>query len=432
MKTIGSAISLLLGIFAVVAYPQASVESPGSSSILIKAGRLLDVRKGSYIENAGIWIERWRIKEVGLLSQVGAHAPKNAEIIDLSRATVLPGLIDCHTHLLARFAGTPSGYVLGLATKSQAFRALEGAANARATLNAGFTTVRDVENEGSGYADVALRDAIKQGLVDGPRMQVATRAIAAVGQYNPFGVSPDLTDFPTGAQMVSGAEDARRAAREQIGHGADLIKVYADWRYPTLTVEEMHVVVEEAHKQGLKVAAHATTPEGIKNAVGAGVDSIEHGHGADRQALEAIKEKGVFLVATVGVVDETVEKANPERRQRMEPFLRGVEQEVKEAMSLGVKMASGFDASEIGLHGKNAEELVGLVRRGLSPTDAIRAATVNAAELLGWQDRVGAVETEKFADLIAVDGDPLTDITVLLEVKFVMKEGTVVKNMFAR
>ncbi len=437
MKTVGSVVSLLLGLYSVVAYPQPSVESPPGSSILVKAGRLLDVRKGSYLENAEIWIEHGRIREVGLGSQVGAHAPKNAEIVDLSRATVLPGLIDSNTHLLARFAGTPDGYLLGLATKSQAFRALEGAANARATLNAGFTTVRDVENEGSGYADIALRDAIQQGLVDGPRMQVATRAIAAVGQYNPFGVSPDLTEFPTGAQMVSGVEDARRAVREQIGPGADLIKVYADWQHPTLTVEEMHVVVEEAHKQGLKVAAHATTPEGIKNAVSAGVDSIEHGHRADRHALEMIKEKGIFLVPTVGVIDETVEKlksrvATPEQRQQMDTFLRGIEQEVKEAMGLGVKIASGFDASEVGLHGKNAEELVGLVRRGLSPADAIRAATVNAAELLGWEDRIGAVEAGKFADLIAVNGDPLADITVLLQVKFVMKEGTQVKNAYAR
>jgi imidazolonepropionase-like amidohydrolase len=171
---------------------------------------------------------------------------------------------------MARFASTPDAYLLSLATKSEAFRALEGAADARVTLLAGFTTVRDVENEGSMYADVALRDAIQQGLVDGPRMQVATRAIAAVGQYNPFGVSPDLTNFPTGAQMVSGVEETRRAVREQIGHGADLIKVYADWQHPTLTIEEMRVVVEEAHKQGLKVAAHATTPTGIKNAVTAG------------------------------------------------------------------------------------------------------------------------------------------------------------------
>ena len=255
-----SALYLLL-VSSVVTYAQQSLARRPVSAVLMKAGRVLDVRKGSYLENPGIWIEQGRIKEVGPLAMVEAHAPKEAEIIDLGRATVLPGLIDCHTHLMARFPDTPNGYILDLATKSQAFRALEGAANARATLNAGFTTVRDVENEGSGYADVALRDAIRQGLVDGPRMQVATRAIAAVGQYNPFGVSPDLRDFPTGAQMVSGAEDARRAVREQIGHGADLIKVYADWQHPTLTAEEMRVVVEEAHKQGRKVAAHATTPE---------------------------------------------------------------------------------------------------------------------------------------------------------------------------
>ena len=404
--------------------------------MLVKAGKLLDVRNGVYLENQAIWIEGGRIKEVGPVSQIQARTPKNAEIVDLSGATVLPGLIDCHTHLMSRFEAGPNGYLLGLATKSQAFRALEGAANARVTLNAGFTTVRDVENEGSLYADVALRDAINQGLVDGPRMQVATRAIAAVGQYNPFGVSPDLTDFPTGAQMVSGVDEARRAVREQIGHGADLIKVYADWAHPTLTIEEMHAVVEEAHKQGIKVAAHATTPEGIKNAVIAGVDSIEHGHRADRQALEMIKEKGIFLVPTVGVIDERAarlqsEPLNPQQRQRFDAFVEGINQEIKLSMSLGIKIASGFDASGIAGQGKNANELVALVHHGLPILDAIRAATVNAGELMGWQDRVGAIETGKFADLIAVQGDPLSDITVLQQVKFVMKEGTVVKNQLA-
>jgi len=264
-------------------------------------------------------------------------------------------------------------------------------------------------------------------------MLVATRAIAAVGQYNPFGVSPDLTDFPTGAQMISGADEARRAVREQIGHGADLIKVYADWRNPTLTVEEMRVIVEEAHKQKRKVAAHATTPEGIANAVTAGVDSIEHGTGADRRALEMIKEKGIFWVPTLGVIDNIMAERKatdlpPEQRQQIDGLMQSIDRNIQQARSLGIKIASGFDASAITRQGKNAEELVSLVRHGLPPADTLRAATVNAAELMGWQDRVGAIEPGKFADLIAVEGDPLVDITILQRVKFVMKEGTVVKK----
>jgi len=432
MKTPAFVFALALALLPAFAIPQ----SQPAPSVLVKAGKLLDVRKGAYIEGGAIWIEGDRIKEVGRIAEVQGHAPHDARVIDLSRATVLPGLIDCHTHLMARFASTPDGYLLGLATKSQAFRALEGAADARVTLYAGFTTVRDVENEGSGYADVALRDAIEQGLVEGPRMQVATRAIAAVGQYNPFGVSPDLTNFPTGAQMVSGVEEARRAVREQIEYGADLIKVYADWQHPTLTVEEIRVVVEEAHKQGLRVAAHATTAEGIKNAVTAGVDSIEHGHRADREDLEMMKAKGTFLVPTVGGIDASFERTKnepmtPEQRERREAFLRTVQQSVQQAMILGVKIASGFDASGPARQGKNADELVALAKRGMPPLEAIRAATLNAAELMGWEDRVGAIEGGKYADLIAVEGDPLADIAVLQQVKFVMKSGTVLKDTLA-
>ena len=236
MKTRAFVLALVLALYPALAISQAQP----AASVLVKSGKLLDVRKGKYIENAGIWIEGERIKEVGRVSEVQSHAPKDAKIIELGRATILPGLIDCHTHIMARMPDTDDSYTLALATKSQAFRALEGAFNARLTLNAGFTTIRDVENEGSGYADVALRDAIEQGLAEGPRMQVATRAIAAVGQYEPFGISPDLPDFPTGAQMVSGVEEARRAVREQIGHGADLIQIYADWQQPTLTVDGGH------------------------------------------------------------------------------------------------------------------------------------------------------------------------------------------------
>ena len=405
-------------------------------SVVVKAAKLLDVRKGSYVENAAIWIEGERIKEVGPAPEIQAHAPKGLKIVDLGSATVLPGLIDCHTHIMARIPRGDDGYIINLATKSQAFRALEGAYNARITLEAGYTTIRDVESEGSEYADVALRDAISQGLAVGPRMQVATRAIAAVGQYNPFGVSPDLKDFPTGAQMISGPEEARRAVREQIGHGADLIKVYADWEHPTLTVEEMRVIVEEAHKQKLKVAAHATTPEGIKNALTAGVDSIEHGHGINHEDLEMMKAQGTFLVPTIGAIDLDVEASkdkpmSPEQRKRFDAFLKGIGQEVQTARSLGVKMAAGFDSAEAETQGKNATELESMVKRGLTPTEAIQAATVNASDLLNWQDRVGALEPGHYADVIAVDGDPLKDITVLQHVKFVMKSGEVVKNAVA-
>jgi imidazolonepropionase-like amidohydrolase len=431
---------MFLAIPSLLALAQDS-EPRATGYVVVKAARLLDVRKGSYVENAAIWIEGERIKEVGRAADVQAHAPREAKVIDLGHAAILPGLIDCHTHIMSREEEGPNSYIVVLATKSQAFRALEGAYNARITLEAGYTTIRDVENEGSGYADVALRDAISQGLAEGPRMQVATRAIAAVGQYNPFGVSPDLTNFPTGAQMISGIEEARRAAREQIGHGADLIKVYADWRYQTLTIDEMRVIVEEAHKQKLKVAAHATTPEGIKNALTAGVDSIEHGHHINREDLEMMKAQGTFLVPTIGVVDDMIatqaelHKNDPKDdpnvaagRKWAESLLRGIQEEIQTAKSLGVKMAAGLDAATPELQGKNATELAAMTKRGLTPLEAIQAATINAAELLSWQDRVGVLEPDHFADLIAVDGDPLADITVLQHVRFVMKGGVVVKN----
>ena len=406
--------------------------TPHLATVLIKAGKLLDVRKGVYIQNAGILLEGDRIKEVGTLTDVQPHAPSNARIVDLSQYTVLPGLIDCHTHIMARFADVDDAYLLALAKESEAYRALQGAANARLTLHAGFTTVRDAESEGSGYADVALRDAIRQGLVEGPRMQVATRGIAAVGQYNPFHVNPDLRDFPTGAQMISGVEEARRAVREQIGNGADLIKVYADWNHPTLTFDELLVVTEEAHKAGLKVAAHATTPEGIRNAVNAGADSIEHGHEADQKAMELIKKNNVFLVPTVGVIDEWADHFTPRNgpadRKWLDDFLQSIQHELQMARTLGVKVAAGSDASRAKEQGKNALELAGLVRRGFTPIEAIRAATTNAAELMSWQDRVGAIEPGKYADLIAVEGDPLSDITILQNVRVVIKGGETVKD----
>ncbi len=426
-----NALACIIGLlFSHPALCQSSASQQSGSAAIVRAARVLDVRAGSYVKNAAVYIEGERIMAVGPAADFVKASP-SATVIDLGDATVLPGLIDCHTHLMARIPDRPGGYGLNLLTKSQAYRALEGAANARATLNAGFTTVRDVESEGSGYADVALRDAIIAGLVEGPRMRVATRGIAAVGQYLPFGISPDLSNFPTGAQMVSGPEEARRAVREQIGHGADLIKVYADWDFPTLTVAEMQIIVEEAHKANRKVAAHATTLEGIRNAVSAGVDSVEHGDHADRSTLQLMRSKGVYLVPTLSVVDAYVATtSDDETRSRAKSVLESMSQTVATAREIGVKIADGSDPSQAERHGKNAEELESLTRRGLTALEALRAATTSAADLIGWADDVGALERGKFADLIAVDGDPVADITVLQHVKFVMKGGQIIRNEF--
>jgi imidazolonepropionase-like amidohydrolase len=400
-------------------------QSPPSRVIALRASHMLDVKSGSVVPDAVVLIQDDKITTAGSSLKI----PAGAEVVDLGNATLLPGLIDCHTHLMARISDEPQGYGLSLLTKSQAFRALEGAADARVTLLAGFTAVRDVESEGSGYADVALRDAINQGLVDGPRMQVATRGIAAVGKYFPFGISPDLADFPTGAQLISGPEEARRAAREQIGHGADLLKVYADWEVPTLTIDEIRPIVEEAHKSKLKVAAHADSPEGIRNALTAGVDSIEHGHQADRSSFELIKQKNVFWVPTIGYYFFAVDTAkSPQPHKYMQETLERTRQNISIARELGVKIANGFDPSSAEAHGKNAREIIAMTKLGLPTIEAIRAATTNAAELMGWSDKVGSIEPGKYADVIAVSGDPVADVGEFEHVKFVMKGGVIVKN----
>lgn len=407
----------LLAFFAPHASAQSEPAVASNNALIIRARQILDVRTGRYLRDAAVYIEGERVKGVGSSQAQLAQGPTGVKIIDLGNATVLPGLIDCHTHLMANLPRGEHGYALNLLMKSQAYRALEGAASARATLEAGFTTVRDVENEGSEYADVALRDAINNGLVEGPRMLAATRGIAAVGQYEPFNVSPDLRGFPTGAQMISGVEEARRAVREQIGHGADLIKIYADWLHPTLTVAEMEVIVEEAHKANRKVAAHATTAIGIRNAVMAGVDSIEHGYRADRATLQLMKSKGTYLVPTLA----TVSPKSP-------TFFEAAGQTMAMAKELGIKVAAGSDASRLGRHGGNVVELEAMIQRGFTPIEAIRAATISAADLIGWSDQVGALEVGQFADLIAVEGDPTVDIKVLQKVIFVMKGGKVVRD----
>jgi imidazolonepropionase-like amidohydrolase len=414
-------------------------QSPTANPALIttvRCTRMLDVKSGQYLSDAVILIQNGKIAEVGS----GLTVPAGAKVIDAGTATLLPGLIDVHSHLMARMreGNQVENYTLQLATKSEAYRALEGAADARLTLQAGFTTVRDVENEGSGYADVALRTAIERGLVEGPRIQVATRAIAATGGYFPERLSPDLNGFPRGAQMITGTDEARRAVREQVYYGADLIKVYADFLdlgspattrrfHETLTLDELRTIVEEAHKGGHRVAAHAMTREGTRNAVEAGVDSIEHGTEIEKETLAVMAKKGVFLVPTAAAQSADYESAPPARRVAMEPTMQALRAEIANAQAAHVRIASGFDAATEDRQGRNALELASLVKLGLTPIEAIRAATTTAAELMGWQEFVGSIEKNKFADFIAVDGDPLADISVLQHVVLVIKAGKQVK-----
>ena len=427
--------------FGFVLYYSLSLQAQNSTAkpvpiIAVRSTRMLDVKSGVYMRDAVILIQNGKVTDIGSDLPI----PAGAKVIDAGTASLLPGLIDVHSHLMARLkeGNQLENYVLQLATKSEAYRALEGAADARLTLMAGFTTVRDVENEGSGYADVALRTAIAQDLVEGPRMQVATRAIAATGGYYPERLSPDLKDFPRGAQMITGADEARRAVREQVYYGADLIKVYADFLdigspatarrfHETLTLDELRAIVEEAHKGGHRVAAHAMSREGIRNAVEAGVDSIEHGTEIDKEILALMAKKGVFLVPTSAAQSAPYESAPPDRRVVLEPTMQALRAEIANAQAAHVRIACGFDASTEAMQGRNALEVASLVKLGLTPLEAIRAATTTAAELMGWQDSVGSLEKNKWADIIAVAGDPLADASVLQHVVLVIKGGKQVK-----
>lgn len=400
-----------------------------AEELTIHAGRVLDVRGGGYLKDQAVVVKEGRIVAIEPWSEKRA----GPEVVDLTRLTVLPGLIDAHTHLLSRNRAMED-YASGLVTKSLSYRTLEGAANARATLMAGFTTVRDVESEGAGFADAALRDAIADGLVPGPRMQVATRGIAAVGYYFPQDVAPEFAAILTGAQMVSGTEEMRRAVREQIRGGADLIKLYVDFRDPggrkmhaTLTLDEIRTAVEEAHRAGRRVAAHAMTPEGVRNAVAGGVDSIEHGHMVDFEALKLMAERRIALVPTAAVLFDWIAE-DPKSAAVAQPRIDNLRKAIAEARRLGVRIVCGSDPALLNEHGKNARELSALTRLGLTPLEAIRAATLEAAALMELQDQVGSVEVGKRADLIAVQGDPVQDVEVLGRVLFVMKDGQVYRH----
>lgn len=416
---------------------------------LIKAGRLLDVRTGKYLSGQAVLVVDGRIKEVGPAEQVRTHAGKSAQVLDLSNATVLPGLIDCHAHLLDAMPAQTGNesLLITVAGMSPSERVLLGAHMAREDLEAGFTTARVVGHSGID-GDVALRDAINAGWVEGPRILAAARKLTPPGgqamELNHAVAEPILEQEYL---QVGSADEARKAVRENLYYGADLIKVVADAGDRFITPEEMKAIVEEAHRAKKKVAVHATTVTGIQTAIDAGVDSIEHGDDVTAAQLKEMGDKGIFLDLTPTLYGSRLrtwlEKSvvlSPDDQAGFAAYQKHqaetVPAMVQRVLKSGVKYAAGsdmwFDYPGKTRGEATALEFGALHELGLPQIDAIRAATINAAELIGWQDQVGAIEPGKFADIIAVRGDPLQDITELERVQFVMKGGVVVKNEFGK
>ncbi len=400
--------------------------------LAIRAGKLVDVAAGTVLADQTIIVTGERITSVG--PTAAAKVPAGAELIDLSGQTVLPGLIDMHTHLTAD--PMQSGYAaLGV---SDIRAALYGARAARLTLEAGFTTVRNVG--AGGFGDVALRDAINEGDVIGPRMRTAGHAIGIKGGHCDNNLLPAEMNF-TDRGVADGPWAARAKVREMAKYGADVIKICASGGVLSkgdepgaqqYTLEEMAAIVDEAHKLGRKVAAHAHGASSIRAAITAGVDSVEHASLIDEQGMRLAREKGTYLVmdiydddfilqegAKAGMLPESIEKEKALGQQQRDNF--------RKAWKAGDRMAFGTDAG-VYPHGDNARQFAYMVQYGMTAMQAIQSATVQAADLLGWQDRVGAIAAGKFADIIAVRGDPLADVAELTRVSFVMKGGAVIRR----
>ena len=403
--------------------------------IAVQAGRLIDAVSATPRERVTVLVAGGRIVSV----QDGFQAPAGARVIDLRTSTVLPGLIDAHTHITGEGTGNA---IVNAATRTPLDDAVASTVYARRTLEAGFTTIRNAGAEGG--ADVALKRAIDSGLVTGPRIWTARTTISITGGHgDQGGLRPDLWVAPTWMDgIVDSADEARKAVRYQHKYGADLIKITATGGVLSIgdsgdaqqfTDEELNAIVESAHLLGMKVAAHAHGKRGIESAIRAGVDSIEHGTYSDDASFRLFKERGAYLVPTILAGKTVAELATipghfhptvQEKAARIGPLIQDM---FKRAYAAGVKVAFGTD-SGVSTHGENGREFVYMVEAGMPPIEAILSATRNGADLIGAADRIGSIQAGRFADLVAVAGDPVKDITEMRRITFVMKGGVVFKG----
>jgi len=397
----------------------------------VRAGRLFDSKSGQMLTKQIVILAGERISEVGPEGQV--KIPAGAPVIDLRQATVLPGLIDAHTHMFnaRKPKGTTEDYML------------IGVQNAQFDLRAGFTTARDMTSHGNGYGDVAIRNAINEGRIDGPRYQVSTLGIV----WGAKPKDPAAPEDPLAAAVVRSAEEARAAVRDQVTHGTDWIKLYPAGAYSftpagkaeyevTYPLPVLQAAIEEAHRLGKKTACHNYGGEGLRNAIVAGCDVIEHGFGLDQEEVNMMVAKGLYFDPTLERYSEPYMDDNDAKntggKYRMIPIFEKAVAMAAATKGIKLMVGSGADGSTFA-HGTQALELVELVKHGgVTPVRVLQAATMTNAEALGWQDQIGSIEKGKFADLIAVSGDPLADITEVQRVKFVMKGGNIIRNDIPR
>ena len=426
-------------LFAVVisAAAQQKDNRASESWTAIRVGSLIDGKSDKPRHDQVIVIHGNRIESVS--DAAAAKIPAGATVIDLSKATVLPGLIDSHTHIFLQGEDpAQGGYDVNILNAPLALRAARATVAARRALEQGFTTLRDVETEGAGYGDVGIKQAIDQGYIPGPRLFVSTRAISTTGGYPLEGYAPEL-DLPKGAQIVDGPVEARKAAREQLDHGADWIKVYMTHRswagkngelvsQPTLTVEELRAIVDETHGWGKKVACHAYGGIGLRRALDGGCDSIEHGLDLDDAAISQMLKQGTWYVPTISAYYHDWAPADTPGGERDRLRVSLHEPSFRKALKAGVKIAFGTDMGGIPWTEPMGQEFQRMVDLGMPPMDAIQSATSRAAVMLDMDGKIGVIVPGAFADVIAVGGDPLHDIKALENVQFVMKDGKVFKN----